>query len=247
MISYWTILLRLVMAVLLGSIIGLERERKERGAGMRTLALVTVGSTLFTIVSAYGFLSLLNLNEKNMTLDPTKVASYIVAGIGFLGAGTIFMSREKEKIKGLTTAASIWVMAAVGIACGVGLLLEAATTTALVLIVLIVLQYVEERIVPHAPTGIQHIRLEADSVEGDLLAKLYETCAQNHVTIERIRIHSEQEKPIIGLLCEATSSSSLSNTILELQKLPGILSIQLDQNDTGEGSYLLSKQRKVGR
>lgn len=214
---------------------------------MRTLALVTVGSTLFTIVSAYGFLSLLSLNEKNLMIDPTKVASYIVAGIGFLGAGTIFMSREKEKVKGLTTAASIWVMAAVGIACGVGLLLEAITTTALVLIVLIVLQFFEERIVPHVSSGTQHIRLETASVEGELLAKIYEVCERNHVTIERIRIHSEQEKPIIGLLCEATSSSSFSTAFLDLQKLPGVLSIQMDQNDTGEGSYLLSKQHKGGR
>ncbi|HLL77910.1 MAG TPA: MgtC/SapB family protein [Ktedonobacteraceae bacterium] len=247
MISYWTILLRLLLAILFGSIIGLEREQKERGAGMRTLALVTAGSTLFTIVSAYGFLDLLSLNEKNLTLDPTKIASYIVAGIGFLGAGTIFMSREKEKVKGLTTAASIWVMAAVGIACGAGLLWEAATTTLLTLIVLVVFQQIEDRLVRHVQTGIKHIHLETSSIEGDLLSTLYAICARNHITIERIRIQSENDRSIIGLLCEAAPSSSLSHALLELQKLPGVLSIQMDQNDTGEGSYLLSKQHKDGR
>ncbi len=132
MISFPTILLRLGVAALLGAIIGVEREQRERGAGMRTLALVSLGSALFTIISAYAFLDLLSI--PHVTLDPTRIASYIVAGIGFLGAGTIFLSRESERVKGLTTAASIWVIAAIGIACGAGMLLEATVTAAIVLI-----------------------------------------------------------------------------------------------------------------
>jgi len=244
MISYWTILFRLALAIVLGSIIGLEREQKERGAGMRTLALVTVGSTMFTIVSAYGFLDLLSLNEKNLTLDPTRIASYIVAGIGFLGAGTIFMSREKEKVKGLTTAASIWVMAAVGIACGAGMLWEAVTATLLILIVLIIFQYVEQRLIAHAPAGLQHIRLEVGSVGGELIAKIYETCASNNVAVEKVRIHDEQGHDIIGLFCQATAASSLSSAFAELRKLPGVLAIQMNQDDTGESGFLMSKRRK---
>ncbi len=244
MISYWTILFRLVLAFVLGSIVGLEREQKERGAGMRTLALVTVGSTLFTIVSAYGFLELLSLNDKNLTIDPTRIASYIVAGVGFLGAGTIFMSREKEKVKGLTTAASIWVMAAVGVACGAGMVWEAITTTILTLLVLIILQFVEQRLVHHATSGMQHIRLEVESVNGELISQVYETCAHNSVAIEKMRMHSEQGSEIIGLFCQATDTSSLSNAFVELRKLPGILAIQMNQDDAGENSFLMSKRRK---
>src|SRR5947207_958110 len=130
MLSFSEILLRLVVAIVLGTAAGVEREFHEQTAGMRTIALVKLGCALFTIVSAYGFLALLNI--PHVTLDPTRVASYIVAGIGFLGAGTIFISRERERIRGLTTAASIWVTAAIGIACGTGMLAEAILTTALV-------------------------------------------------------------------------------------------------------------------
>src|SRR5713101_3636364 len=141
MISFPAILLRLGVAVLLGAIVGVEREQRERGAGMRTLALVSLGSALFTIISAYAFLDLLAI--PHVTLDPTRIASYIVAGIGFLGGGTIFLIHEKERVRGLTTAATIWVVAALGIACGAGLILEAIATTALVLIVLVLLRFVE--------------------------------------------------------------------------------------------------------
>ena len=108
MISFPVIFLRLMVAIILGSLVGLEREIHEHSAGMRTIALVTLGCALFTIVSAYGFLEL--VGTLHLTLDPTRIASYIVAGIGFLGAGTIFMSREGERVKGLTTAATIWVI-----------------------------------------------------------------------------------------------------------------------------------------
>jgi putative Mg2+ transporter-C (MgtC) family protein len=242
MISYWTILLRLALALALGSIVGLEREQKERGAGMRTLALVTLGSTLFTLVSAYGFLDL--LGQLHITLDPTRIASYIVAGIGFLGAGTIFMSREREKVKGLTTAATIWVMAAVGIACGSGQLLEALTTTALVLIVLVVLSYVERRLVPTTAMGSQHIHIEASSVNGELLAKVYETCARDGITIDKLRIQAEEGAEVIGLTCRAAQVSSLAQALADLRALPGVQMIQTDESDAGQISNFPNKGKK---
>jgi len=98
MISFPVILLRLAVALLLGAVVGFEREQKEHAAGLRTLALVSLGCALFTIVSAYGFLELLAI--PHTTIDPTRIASYIVAGIGFLGGGTIFLSRQNEKVKG---------------------------------------------------------------------------------------------------------------------------------------------------
>ena len=241
-ISYWTILLRLVLALLLGSIVGLEREQKERGAGMRTLALVTLGSSLFTIISAYGFLDLLGL--PHVTLDPTRIASYIVAGIGFLGAGTIFMSREREKVKGLTTAASIWVMAAIGIACGAGLLLEAITTTLLTLIVLVVLSYVEGRLVRSAMLGAQHINIEVSQVNGELLAKVYETCAGHNITIEKLRIHDEEGIDVIGLSCRVTTAASIANALAALRALPGVHMIQMDENGAGETSTSLNRGKQ---
>src|SRR3989442_3680496 len=123
MISFPLILLRLVLALVLGALVGLERESTEHPAGMRTNALVSLGSALFTIISAYGFAGL--LSTLHIQVDPTRIASYVVAGIGFLGGGSIVVGRNSDKVKGLTTAAAIWVVAAIGMACGVGLLGEA--------------------------------------------------------------------------------------------------------------------------
>jgi len=224
MISFQVILLRLVVAIVLGSLVGLEREIHEHSAGMRTIALVTLGCALFTIVSAYGFLDLFN-SVRGLTLDPTKVASYIVAGIGFLGAGTIFMSRQNDKIKGLTTAASIWVMAAIGIACGTGLLLEACVTTALVLVVLVVFSYLEELILPRGQASDQHLQIEVEAVTGQLIATIYETCATSKVAIEKLRIHTLPEGETIEIACRATSPASLGHAIGSLRAIAGVRDI----------------------
>src|SRR3989442_15889867 len=164
MISFPTILLRLGVALLLGAVVGFERELKDHPAGMRTLALVSLGSALFTIVSAYGFLSLLSI--PHLTLDPTRIASYIVAGIGFLGGGTIFLSRQNEKVKGLTTAATIWVIAAIGLACGAGLILAALVTTLMMLFILFLLPFAEKFILPQTSSNLRHLHIKASSISG---------------------------------------------------------------------------------
>ncbi len=118
--------LRILMAAALGAIIGLQREKAGKPAGLRTYALICAGAALFTVASLYGF---------GATADPARVAAGIVAGIGFLGAGAI-MRREKGAVGGLTTAATIWAVAAVGLAAGAGLYLVSAATSAVVLFVL---------------------------------------------------------------------------------------------------------------
>ena len=117
--------LRLLMAAVLGGIIGYERERAAKPAGLRTHLLVCLGAALFTISSIYGFGGL---------SDPSRVAAGIVVGIGFLGAGTVL--RGEKAVVGLTTAATIWTVAAIGLALGAGLYLLAAVSAALVLIAL---------------------------------------------------------------------------------------------------------------
>ena len=224
MISFPTIMLRLVVAIALGAIVGFERERKEHGAGMRTIALVTLGSALFTIISAYGFMSLLGI--PHITLDPTRIASYIVAGIGFLGAGTIFLSRESDKVKGLTTAATIWLMAAVGMTCGAGLLLEASAVTLITLLILIVFQYVEQLILPRYSSSQRNIHIEAKSVSGQLIANVYEICAQHGVRVEKLRIDTAPEGDHIELFCQAATALSLVDAIGDLHSLPEVSAIR---------------------
>jgi putative Mg2+ transporter-C (MgtC) family protein len=119
--------LRLLLAAALGAIIGYQRERAGKPAGLRTHVLICVGAALFTVASLYGF---------GAVADPARVAAGIVAGIGFLGAGAI-IHREGGLVAGLTTAATIWAVAAVGLAAGAGLYLVSAVTTILILIVLL--------------------------------------------------------------------------------------------------------------
>jgi putative Mg2+ transporter-C (MgtC) family protein len=152
------LMLRLFVALALGSLIGLERERQERAAGLRTVTMVSLGSCLFTIVGAYGFAN----------TDPSRVAAQIVTGIGFLGAGTIFL--RKDLVRGLTTAATIWATAAVGMAAGTAQYFEAAFTTLLILAVLMVLKPIERRffrrpheilaalVVPRSDNEVERVR-----------------------------------------------------------------------------------------
>jgi putative Mg2+ transporter-C (MgtC) family protein len=119
-------MLRLLLASALGALIGYQRERANKPAGLRTHILISAGAALFTIASIYGFGG----------VNPAQVAAGIVAGIGFLGAGAIF-HRQTGIVQGLTTAATIWAVAAIGLAAGAGLYLIAALATVIVLVILI--------------------------------------------------------------------------------------------------------------
>jgi putative Mg2+ transporter-C (MgtC) family protein len=123
------IILRLLLATVLGAIIGLQRERAGKPAGLRTHILITLGSALFTVVSVFGF---------SGTADVSRVAAGVVAGIGFIGAGVIFRGMRGEHVVGLTTAASIWIAAAIGIAAGVGMYLVASIVAIIAVLVLMI-------------------------------------------------------------------------------------------------------------
>ena len=147
---------RLALGLVLGAVIGFERELHRQPAGFRTHSLVAVGSALFTIISAYGFAA--------SSVDPTRIAAQIVSGIGFIGAGTILQHRGN--IRGLTSAASLWSVAAIGMAAGAGMAVTAVIGTALILIVLAVLDRVEalaRRIMRLPPEPAE---LPADVVDG---------------------------------------------------------------------------------
>ena len=127
-------LLRITLAAGLGAAVGLEREVREHEAGLRTHMLVAVGSALFTLVSAYGFGEFFAQTGPVVPVDPTRIAAQIVTGIGFLGAGAII--RQGMNVRGLTTAATLWAVAAIGLASGAGYYAGAVATTVVVLIAL---------------------------------------------------------------------------------------------------------------
>src|SRR3954447_6727325 len=140
MLSHSETLLRLLAAAALGSLIGFERERLLWAAGIRTHMLVCVGSCLIMLVSQYGFSNI--LTHQNVVLDPSRIAAQVVSGIGFLGAGSILA--RGEIVRGLTTAASIWTVAAIGLAVGGGLFFAAGVSTAVIIAILAGVKPLEE-------------------------------------------------------------------------------------------------------
>jgi putative Mg2+ transporter-C (MgtC) family protein len=140
--------MRLLLTLTLSGLIGLERQVHRRDAGLRTHILVALGSCLIMLTSIYVF----DIYKDKASLDPARIAAGVITGIGFLGAGAII--REPERIRGLTTAASLWVVAGIGLAVGIGFNKVAIYTTILVLIVLHFLRYVEGALTKEDKDGI---------------------------------------------------------------------------------------------
>ncbi len=232
MFPFSTTLLRLALALLLGALIGMERESRDQDAGMRTNALVALGTALFTIISATAFQDLLSM--PHIQMDPTRIASYVVAGIGFLAGGSIFLSRTTQKVKGLTTAAAVWTVAAIGMACGAGLLLEAIVTTTMVIIVLIGMRYLEGLLWPYHYGHTQTVHVETTlNTRGELIGHIYDVFADANVSIEKITViqqamEEEQEKERFILECRTHSKQELYNAMKDIRKLDGVQSVQLE-------------------
>jgi putative Mg2+ transporter-C (MgtC) family protein len=138
---------RILVAAAFGGLIGLEREWRDQPAGFRTHILVALGACLFTVVSGYGFQAFTGSTRAGIQADPTRIASQIVVGIGFLGGGTIL--RQGGSVRGLTTAASLWVTAAIGLSVGIGMYYAAGATTLLAFVCLAAFKPLERRFTRH--------------------------------------------------------------------------------------------------
>jgi len=173
------------VALVLSGAIGLEREVRQKDAGLRTHILVGVGAALFMLISKYGFTDVL---EKGLiVLDPSRMAAQIVSGIGFIGAGLIFVRRDA--VRGLTTAASIWVTAAVGSAAGAGLLILAAEATGIYFVVTLVLPVVRRRL-PLAAAGTSTLRVRYPDGHG-ILRRLLNEATQRGFVIDDLATEPE--------------------------------------------------------
>lgn len=142
----WKQLGQMALAFLLSSLIGFEREVRQKSAGLRTYAVVGVASALFLLISKYGFNSVLG---EHVVLDPSRVAAQVVSGIGFIGGGIIFV--RGDTVRGLTTAATVWLTAAVGMACGAGLPLLAIAATVAHFIVTLFFPVLMRKLIHHLP------------------------------------------------------------------------------------------------
>jgi putative Mg2+ transporter-C (MgtC) family protein len=160
-------LVRLLIAAALGGAIGLERELDEKAAGLRTHMLVSVGSALFTMVGAYGFHDFFVNGGQVIRADPGRIAAQIVTGIGFLGAGVIF--RQGFTVRGLTTAASLWLVGAIGMAAGAGFWEGAVIATVGALVSLRPLEWLKERALPQRAATRLTVELAEGASSGPVL------------------------------------------------------------------------------
>jgi len=167
-LDWLDVLFRLAVAAGLGAVIGLERELDEKAAGLRTHMLVSLGSALFTMVGAYGFEDFAKAG--GVSTDPSRIAAQVVTGIGFLGAGVIF--RQGFTIRGLTTAASLWLVAAVGMAAGAGFWRGAVIGTVVGIISLRPFEWLKERAIPQRAAAQLSIQLEEGASAGQVLEAL---------------------------------------------------------------------------
>jgi putative Mg2+ transporter-C (MgtC) family protein len=231
MISPLELVLRLVVAAVLGGLVGLERERLEWAAGMRTHALVSLGSALFMVISIFGFSDI--LNERHVILDPSRVAAQVASGIGFIGAGTIIFRREI--VKGLTTAASIWAVAAVGLAVGGGMFLAATSATLLALALLVLARPVKQRLFPKRKEA-RRVRLVLR--RDTSLAELRSEIEASEVPLERIVVRpgsSAGEDDAELVLGKGSQEEELLSLVEGLRRVSGVREVNSAlMNGSGE-------------
>lgn len=212
------IVLKLVLSVLLGGAIGFEREVGNRPAGLRTHILVSIGAALIMLISKYGF------GEGS---DPARLAAQVVSGIGFLGAGTIL--RTGNTIQGLTTAASLWICAGIGLAVGNGFYFGAIVSTVLVLISLVILGRVEDIIYIKKKRTFKVVSVERPGLIGDIGTFF----GQNNIVIKKISLNSLDERADddriqIELVVDIKSDGKLDEIMDEMYSIEGIEKISLD-------------------
>ena len=216
----WELIVRLVLAAGLGSVIGLERERLLWAAGLRTHMLVSVGACLAIIVSAYGFNSVLG---SHVVLDPSRVAAQVVSGVGFIGAGSIIL--RNEAIKGLTTAASLWAVAGIGLAAGAGLYTAAVASTAIILLILAGLKPFEERY--RASRRALELKLQVRRGEMSM-AQLEQALGGRTARIRQLIVRGgdHEDRDDVLVVLTRVSPKDTAEIIQHLKALPGIFEVE---------------------
>ncbi len=176
--------IRLLLATALGALIGFEREYHAKEAGVRTHLLVALGACLFMILSIYGFDFM--LGRDHVSFDPSRIASQVVTGIGFIGAGTIIL--QKQMVRGLTTAAGLWVTAAIGLACGAGMYVIAGVTTAIVLISLGLINV----FLPYVSQKERNVTFLAENY--DVMTEVLDNLRHEKITVLNYEMHKDAEE-----------------------------------------------------
>jgi len=204
----------------LGGAIGVEREIREREAGLRTHLLVAVGAALFTLVSAYGWRDFRFSTESGVTYDPTRIAAQIVTGIGFLGAGAII--RHGLSVRGLTTAASLWVVAAIGIASGAGYYSAAVITTVVVLVSLWPLRILAFRLLERVRPGEQRLEVELRANESPSL--LLEALERHNAVVRAFELEDagDRRRVLLDVRLAGAQPHAVTAELMRLEPVLGV-------------------------
>ena len=220
-LSWEELLLRLALAAALGAAMGVERELREREAGLRTHTLVSLGAALFTIAGAYGFHDLLTHGS---SIDPTRVAAQIVTGIGFLGAGAII--RQGVAVRGLTTAATLWVVAAIGLTSGAGYYSAAVITTGLVLFSLWPLRIASYRILGRFRPETDRLLVQLPA--GESPAPLIEALEGLGARLQSLEVSHEADRRTVMIDVTLPPRADAAAMVVKLADVEHVLEIRWD-------------------
>jgi putative Mg2+ transporter-C (MgtC) family protein len=217
-LAWWEIVVRVGVAAGLGGAIGIERELREREAGFRTHLLVSVGAALFTLVSAYAWRDF--TFGHGVTFDPTRIAAQIVTGIGFLGAGAII--RQGVSVRGLTTAATLWVVAAIGMASGAGYYTAAVITTVVVLVSLWPLRLLAYRVLDRPQRRVVDVELRARRTAAPVLGALEAL----GIAVDAFVLSGDDREPRLELQLDIPHEARQEEIMLRLGELEEVRGVR---------------------
>ena len=224
-----TLVIRVLSALLLGFAIGLEREMTNKYAGLRTNILVCIGACIFTIISIYGFPEVSVTGNELGTRDTARVAAQVVTGIGFIGAGTVF--RHGATVFGLTTAATLWVSAAIGMACGAGMYTLAIISTVFSIIVLVSIRLFEKNFLISSAKNTRRLKMNISCLN-DKSNEIYDYIIENSkYLVEISRKLSKQDENItkIVVIFDFVGRHPIQDLYKTYQNIDGIESISIQE------------------
>lgn len=217
------VVIRLLSAAVLGGLVGVEREASDQPAGLRTHIAVALGAALFGVVSTLGFVEFDQRRADTvLQADVTRVASNVVVGIGFLGAGVIF--RQGNSIRNLTTAASLWTVAAIGLACGVGDVGTAGIATVVLVASLVALRPIRSVIRTRFGNGHEEVRVELGSGV-DTAGLLAALDLLDDVELERVRIERGDDHTVVTTLLRVGNDRGIRDVVAAASAVPGVESV----------------------
>ena len=219
MADEFTILIRLMLSCFLGGLIGIEREKNRHPAGFRTHILVCMGATLVMLSNFFIFEQF----KGQTNIDPSRLGAQVISGIGFLGAGTIL--KEGISVKGLTTAASLWAVACVGLAVGIGFYEGAALTTSFVLITLVIFSRFEHLIYEKHSRTVIFTRASSRDID---MPRIYKVLDKYDITVSRIKLVNEKDDTVlIKISTTGIGNASMPQIVEEISKIEQISDVEV--------------------